>query len=83
MSAIQNLEIGKILNGRKSKAQAKKEWQPMQKKIGKQLFKDYVFFPLIAGPAALPVFTGNLVANGIRNIWTFSIIFCGHFTKDV
>ena len=81
--AIQNLEIGKILNGRKSKAQAKKEWQPMQKKIGKQLFKDYVFFPLIAGPAALPVFTGNLVANGIRNIWTFSIIFCGHFTKDV
>ncbi len=54
----------------------------MNKKIGKQLFKDYVFFPLIAGPAALPVFTGNLVANGLRNIWTFSIIFCGHFTKD-
>lgn len=23
------------------------------------------------------------MANGIRNIWTFSIIFCGHFTKDV
>lgn len=55
----------------------------MQRKIGKQLFKDYVFFPLIAGPAALPVFTGNLVANGIRNMWTFSVIFCGHFTKDV
>lgn len=54
----------------------------MQKKITKQLFKDYVFFPLIAGPAALPVFAGNLVANGVRNIWTFSIIFCGHFTKD-
>ena len=80
--AIQNLELGKVWFGRKSKEQAKKEWQPMQKKIGKQLFKDYVFFPLIAGPAALPVFTGNLVANGIRNIWTFSII-CGHFTKDV
>ncbi|WP_242037256.1 DUF4442 domain-containing protein, partial [Acinetobacter baumannii] len=42
------------------------ELKPVNKKIGKQLFKDYVFFPLIAGPAALPVFTGNLVANGLR-----------------
>ena len=81
--AIQNLELGKYFKGRKSKEQTKEEWRPMQSKIGKQLFKDYVFFPLIAGPAALPVLTGNMVANGLRNIWTFSIIFCGHFTKDV
>jgi linoleoyl-CoA desaturase len=81
--AIQNLELGKYFKGRKSKEQTKEEWRPMQNKIGKQLFKDYVFFPLIAGPAALPVLTGNMVANGLRNIWTFSIIFCGHFTKDV
>ncbi|ENV34029.1 fatty acid desaturase family protein [Acinetobacter gerneri] len=81
--AIQNLEIGKVFSGRKTKAEFKKEWQPAQKKIAKQLFKDYVFFPLIAGPAALPVFAGNFVANGIRNVWTFSVIFCGHFTKDV
>ena len=81
--AIQNLELGKYFKGRKSKAQTLAEWKPMQRKIGKQLFKDYVFFPLIAGPAALPVFTGNLIANGIRNMWTFSVIFCGHFTKDV
>ena len=81
--AIQNLEIGKVWMGRKTKQELKEEWKPLQNKIGKQLFKDYVFFPLIAGPAALPVFAGNLVANGIRNVWTFSIIFCGHFTKDV
>jgi len=81
--AVQNLELGKVWKGRKSKTQAKEEWRPMQKKVTKQLFKDYVFFPLIAGPAALPVLVGNFVANGIRNIWTFSIIFCGHFTKDV
>jgi linoleoyl-CoA desaturase len=80
--AIQNLEIGRLIYKRKTWAQFKEEWKPTQKKIGKQFFKDYLF-PLIAGPAALPVFTGNLVANGIRNIWTFSIIFCGHFTKDV
>jgi len=28
------------------------------------------------------VLLGNLVANGIRNLWTFMIIFCGHFTTD-
>ena len=80
--AIQNLELGKVVYKRKTMDEFKQEWKPVQKKIAKQLFKDYVFFPLIAGPSAIPVFTGNLVANGIRNIWTFSIIFCGHFTKD-
>ena len=80
--AIQNLELGRVVYKRKTMTEFKQEWKPVQKKIAKQLFKDYVFFPLIAGPSAIPVFTGNLVANGIRNIWTFSIIFCGHFTKD-
>ena len=81
--AIQNLEIGKLLIGKKTKRQLWNDWKPVQNKVGKQLFKDYVFFPLIAGPSAIPVFLGNLTANGVRNIWTFSIIFCGHFTKDV
>lgn len=52
-------------------------------KAGKQLFKDYVFFPLIAGPMFLPVLLGNLVANLIRNLWTSTVIFCGHFTDGV
>ena len=80
--AIQGLEIGKYVKGKMSKAEFKQRWQPAKQKILKQLFKDYVFFPAIAGPAALPVFFGNLAANGIRNLWTFSIIFCGHFTED-
>ncbi|MBF7682907.1 acyl-CoA desaturase [Acinetobacter sp. B5B] len=81
--AIQDLEVGKVFIGRKTKKQLWKEWKPIQNKVAKLLFKDYVFFPLIAGPNAIPVFCGNLAANGIRNVWTFSIIFCGHFTKDV
>ena len=80
--AIQGLEIGKYVKSKMSKAEFKQRWQPAKQKILKQLFKDYVFFPAIAGPAALPVFLGNLAANGIRNLWTFSIIFCGHFTED-
>jgi linoleoyl-CoA desaturase len=69
--------------GRKTKAKFIQEMRPVQRKVAKQLFKDYVFFPLVAGPSAVPVLLGNLAANGIRNVWTFSIIFCGHFTKDV
>jgi len=52
------------------------------KKIERQLFKDYVFFPLLAGFGAPKVFLGNLIANGIRNLWTYAIIFCGHFTEE-
>lgn len=52
-------------------------------KAGKQLFKDYLFFPLISGPMFLAVLLGNFIANILRNIWTSTIIFCGHFTEDV
>lgn len=80
--AIQDLELGKVASGKKSKAQLREEWQPVAKKIKSQLLKDYVVFPLLAGPFFLPVVLGNLAANGIRNVWTFMIIFCGHFTAD-
>ena len=42
----------------------------------------------MVGQSALPafvlemplfVFTGNLSANLIRNVWSYTVIFCGHF----
>ena len=39
----------------------------LSKKIARQLLKDFVLFPLLAGPMALPVLAGNLVANMLRN----------------
>ncbi len=80
--AIQDLELGKVAAGTKSKEQLKEEWKPVGKKIKRQLLKDYVFFPLLAGPFFLPVLMGNMAANVIRSLWTFMIIFCGHFTAD-
>ena len=47
------------------------------------MLKDYVAFPLLAGPFAPLVFAGNLTANLIRNVWSYMIIFCGHFPEDV
>jgi len=49
----------------------------------RQIFKDYIFFPMICWPVALPVLLGNLCANLLRNLWTSTVIFCGHFTEDV
>jgi short chain dehydrogenase/Fatty acid desaturase len=53
------------------------------RKTKKQTLKDYVAFPLLADPFAPFVFAGNLTANLIRNVWSYMIIFCGHFPEDV
>jgi len=52
-------------------------------KTKRQTLKDYVAFPLLAGPFAPWVFTGNMTANLMRNVWSYMIIFCGHFPADV
>ena len=80
--ALQSLELEKVQTGEKTWADVRKQLPPMLAKMRRQFLKDYVFFPLLAGPMALPVLAGNFTANIIRNLWAFSIIFCGHFTED-
>ncbi|MGH8026369.1 MAG: fatty acid desaturase family protein [Pseudoxanthomonas sp.] len=80
--AIQDLKLGRWWAGKTSNAQMRKAFKPVGKKMLRQVLKDYVVFPLLAGPFFLAVLSGNLVANLLRNLWTFTIIFCGHFTAD-
>ena len=55
-------------------------------KINRQVFKEYLFFPLLAALISWPLFfavlAGNMIAEFIRNWWTSSVIFCGHFTEN-
>jgi linoleoyl-CoA desaturase len=81
--AIQELKLGRFFAGKMPKGKLARDFAPVGRKMGRQLVKDYVIFPLLAGPFFLPVLLGNLVANGIRNVWTYVVIFCGHFTADV
>ncbi len=81
--AIQELKVGRLFGGKGARAKIRREFKPVRRKMGRQLLKDYVLFPALAGPFFLPVLLGNLVANGIRNVWTFVVIFCGHFTADM
>ncbi|MDX8151057.1 acyl-CoA desaturase [Patulibacter brassicae] len=52
-------------------------------KVRRQAAKDYLLFPALAGPFFPLVLAGNASANLVRNLWTFSIIFCGHFPDGV
>ncbi len=53
------------------------------KKIKPQVVKDYVAFPLLSGFSAPTTLLANLTASVTRNIWTHTIIFCGHFPDEV
>jgi len=81
--ALHDLELDEARNGRKTMAD---HW-PLLKRIGakafRQLMKDVVLWPLLAGPFYLLVLGANVVANLIRNVWSYMIIFCGHFPEGV
>ena len=49
------------------------------RKQARQIVKDYVLFPALTGKNFRPTATANLTANLIRNVWSYAIIFCGHF----
>lgn len=81
--AIQELELGRIASGRATWKSIGPMWRRTREKILRQVLKDYILFPLLAGPFFLYVCAANAVANIIRNLWTYLIIFCGHFPMDV
>ncbi|MBL4660597.1 MAG: acyl-CoA desaturase [Alcanivoracaceae bacterium] len=81
--AAERVFIGQKKNNRSSQVTDAELKSNFFGKATRQIFKDYIFFPLISGPMMLPVIAGNFIANIIRNLWTATIIFCGHFTEDV
>ena len=54
-------------------------------KIRKQVTKDYVVHPLLSAPTGslLPTLAANFTANIVRNLWSNSVILCGHFPEGV
>jgi linoleoyl-CoA desaturase len=77
--ALHEVETERIRAGEILLADKREILQEIWSKARKQMLKDYVAFPLLAGPFAPFVFAGNLSANLIRNVWSYMIIFCGHF----
>ena len=79
--ALHELETEKIRAGEISVSDKRDVLREIWAKTKKQTLKDYVAFPLLAGPFAPFVFTGNMTANLMRNVWSYMIIFCGHFPE--
>ncbi|HEY4183153.1 MAG TPA: acyl-CoA desaturase [Kofleriaceae bacterium] len=77
--AMHDIDLGALRRKELSVDDVRPLLRGIAKKAGKQLVKDYVLWPLLAGPFFLPVLLANLVANGMRNLWSYAIIFCGHF----
>ena len=53
------------------------------RKAGKQVAKDYVVHPALSGRASGARSPPTPTANLIRNVWSHSVIMCGHFPEGV
>ena len=81
--ALHDLEVENIVAGRRKLEDNKPLYPGLLRKIRRQAVKDYVLFPALTGPLFPLTLAGNATANLVRNIWAFSIIFCGHFPSGV
>jgi fatty acid desaturase len=81
--ALHDLEVENIVSGKRKLADNKPLYPGLIRKIRRQAVKDYLLFPALTGPLFPLTFAGNAVANLVRNVWAFNIIFCGHFPAGV
>jgi len=82
--AAYDLELrGQLRRGKHKSEKFKREAKAVLGKIRKQVTKDYVVHPLLSGPSFLPTVLANFTANTVRNLWSHSVIMCGHFPEGV
>jgi fatty acid desaturase len=77
--ALHDLDLEAIRKREKDPKVMKKQLAQIGRKVSRQFAKDYVLFPVLAGPAFVQTAKANAIANLMRNLWSYMIIFCGHF----
>src|SRR5689334_12315840 len=77
--ALHDLDIERIRKGEKDPKEMKRQLKQIFRKGRNQVLKDYVVYPALAGKQWKTVMTANVTANIMRNLWSYMIIFCGHF----
>jgi fatty acid desaturase len=77
--ALHDLDIVSIRKRQKDPVDLKRQLKGIWRKVSRQVAKDYVIFPLLSGPNFLTTLSANVTANLMRNLWSYMIIFCGHF----
>ncbi|GAA3232805.1 fatty acid desaturase [Pseudonocardia petroleophila] len=78
--SLHDLDIdGLVKANLEDPAEFRRKLAEIGRKQARQISKDYVLFPALTGPAFLSTAAANAVANVVRNVWSYAIIFCGHF----
>ena len=79
--AVHDLEVERLRTGETTLADKREMIKGIWKKVRRQTLKDYAIFPALSGPFFAFPLAGNATANLVRNVWSFTIIFCGHFPE--
>jgi fatty acid desaturase len=84
--AMYDLDLGESLRaGTGFSDEQKSEMRTTGRRAARNAFRDYVLHPLLSAPtgSVRTTLTANLVANLARNVWSHSVIMCGHFPEGV
>ncbi len=82
--AAYDLELrGAIKRGKTKDPKFRTEAKAVLRKLRRQVTKDYVVHPALSGPSFLHTMAANFTANIVRNLWSHSVIMCGHFPEGV
>jgi fatty acid desaturase len=84
--AAYDLDLGAVLKKKQTKdPEFRRRGKQVLGKIRKQVTKDYVAHPLLSIPTGsfLATLAANFTANVVRNLWSNSVILCGHFPEGV
>ncbi len=84
--AMYDLDLGDALREKKGfSPEMKRNISATLAKVRKQVTKDYVVHPALslATGSFLTTLAANATANLVRNVWSHSIIMCGHFPEGV
>lgn len=89
--ALYDLELPQYLLPKSMRPDESRERMPLNQlrtelleflnKSTKLVLKEYIALPALAGPLAPKVLLGNAAARVIRNVWAFSVIYCGHLPE--
>ena len=77
--ALHDLDLERIRKGQKDPKEMKRQLRQIARKGRNQILKDYVVYPALSGKNWKTTMTANMTANLARNLWSYVIIFCGHF----
>ncbi|MEI5673092.1 MULTISPECIES: fatty acid desaturase family protein [unclassified Nocardioides] len=82
--AMYDLDLGDhIRGGRRLSPEKRAEALVTLRRALRQAAKDFVVWPVLSGPGWRATLAADVTAVLVRNVWSHSVIMCGHFPEGV